>query len=137
AWQIIKNFQPNAEHTDLGYCFERSFLMFMCLNDALWVNGKNKSLELAYGKDDAYHAWVEVGNYVYDPTTLSKYQKDLYYKMLKVSDVVKITHDDVARNPDKVKSVSKMLTEYLNQIGKYEQTMSKDDKNTLEISFDY
>ena len=112
---IIHDFEPSA-NADNGHCFERSFLMFMCVDDALWVQGDNKILELKYGKEDASHAWVEVGNSVYDPTTLLKYPKDLYYKMLKVSNVIKLSHKDIAQRNDIAPKLLTMVNYYLSTI---------------------
>lgn len=100
----IKYFQPNKDAKD-GKCFARSFAMFMCFDDALWVQGNNKCLALAHGKEKARHAWIEIGDDVYDPTSLLKFPKDLYYKMLKVSNVVKYTHAEYLQAvPDAVTS---------------------------------
>ena len=96
VYQIIHDFKPNEERDKVGFCFERSFLMFISNKDAVFVKGKNKILELKYDKNSAQHAWIEVGDFVYDPTTVTRYPKSLYYKMLKVTNVDKVTHEELA-----------------------------------------
>ncbi len=73
-----------------GTCYDRSLYMFLALDDALLVRGNNKDLELMYGKDNAGHGWIEIGNYVYDPSLMLKYDKDIYYTLYGCSDVYKI-----------------------------------------------
>ena len=38
-------------------------------------------LEILHGNDHSGHGWIEIGNYVYDPTYLQKFDKNLYYEM--------------------------------------------------------
>ena len=63
--------------------------MFFCFEDAKLVRGDNKDLELLYGKENAGHGWVEIGDYVYDPSTMKRYDKDLYYKIFEPSNIYK------------------------------------------------
>lgn len=73
-----------------GTCYDRSLYMFLALDDdAVLVRGNNKDLELKYGKGHGGHGWVEVGNFVYDPSTMLKYDKDTYYKLYGCTDVKK------------------------------------------------
>ena len=72
-----------------GKCYDRSLYMFFCFEDAILVRGDNKDLELLYGKDYAGHGWIEIGDYVYDPSTMKRYDKDLYYEMYKPYNVYK------------------------------------------------
>ena len=74
----IKYLRPK---TGPGKCYDRSLYMFFCFDDALLVRGDKLNLELLYGKDNAGHGWIEIGDYVYDPTMLMRFDKDLYYKM--------------------------------------------------------
>ena len=62
-----------------GTCYDRSLYMFLALDDALLVRGNNKDLEYNYGKNHAGHGWIEVGNYVYDPSLMLRFDKDTYY----------------------------------------------------------
>ena len=73
-----------------GTCYDRSLYMFLALDDALLVRGNNKDLEYNYGKNHAGHGWIEVGNYVYDPSLMLRFDKDIYYKLYCCSDVHKI-----------------------------------------------
>ena len=73
-----------------GTCYDRSLYMFLALDDAILVRGNNKDLEYNYGKGDEGHGWVEVGNYVYDPSLMVKFDKDTYYALYRCSNVSKI-----------------------------------------------
>jgi len=73
-----------------GTCYDRSLYMFLALNDALLVRGDNKDLEYNYGKGHGGHGWVEIGDYVYDPSLMLKFDKDTYYSIYGCSNVKKI-----------------------------------------------
>lgn len=73
-----------------GTCYDRSLYMFLALDDAFLVRGNNKDLEINNGKGHGGHGWVEVGNYVYDPSLMLRFDKDLYYKLYGCSNVRKI-----------------------------------------------
>jgi hypothetical protein len=72
-----------------GTCYERSLYMFLALDDALLVRGNCLDLEYTYGPGHGGHGWVEIGDYVYDPATGYRYDKDLYYKANGVSNVTR------------------------------------------------
>ena len=82
------------KHSDrmfpLGTCYDRSLYMFLALDDAVLVRGNNKDLEYNYGKGHGGHGWVEVGEYVYDPSIMLRFDKDTYYELYGTSDVYKI-----------------------------------------------
>lgn len=73
-----------------GTCYQRSLYMFLALDDALLVRGKTKSLEYRFGLEEAGHGWVEIGNYVYDPSLMLKFDKGIYYSLYGCSDISKI-----------------------------------------------
>lgn len=75
----IKYFKPKSFP---GHCYERSLFMFFCFDDALLVEADTKLLEYKYGKGNGKHCWIEIGNYVYDPTLLKRFEKNIYYKIL-------------------------------------------------------
>ena len=77
-----------------GRCLDRSLCMFFCFDDAILVRGDCKDLEYKYGKEEAIHGWVEIDNYVYDPTLLMRIDKDLYYDMYQPTNVIKATKED-------------------------------------------
>jgi len=72
-----------------GTCYERSLYMFLALDDALLVRGNNKDLEYNYGKGHEGHGWIEVGDFVYDPSLMLKFDKDTYYSLYGCSNVTK------------------------------------------------
>lgn len=74
----------------IGTCYDRSLYMFLALDDAILVRGNNKDLEYNYGKGHGGHGWVEVGDYVYDPSIMAKFEKDVYYKLYGTTDVTKV-----------------------------------------------
>jgi len=86
----IKHFKPKIGP---GNCYERSLYMFFCFKDALLVRADTKNLELKYGKSDAGHGWIEIGDYVYDSTFLMRFEKDLYYDMFIPKKVKKYSHE--------------------------------------------
>jgi len=73
-----------------GTCYERSLYMFLALEDALLVRGDNKDLEYNYGKGHEGHGWVEIGDFVYDPSLMLKFDKETYYSIYGCSNVKKI-----------------------------------------------
>lgn len=77
-----------------GKCYDRSLYMFFCFDDAILVRGDNKDLELRYGKDNAGHGWIEMDSYVYDPSLMMKFDKDLYYEIYKPTNVSKCTKQE-------------------------------------------
>ena len=77
-----------------GKCYDRSLFMFFCFDDALLVRANNKDLELRFGKENAGHGWIEIGNYVYDPSLLMRFEKDLYYKIYSPTNIFKATKED-------------------------------------------
>lgn len=77
-----------------GKCYDRSLFMFFCFDDALLVRGDNKDLELRFGKENAGHGWIEMGDYVYDPSLMMRFERDLYYKIYNPTDVHKATKED-------------------------------------------
>ena len=84
-----------------GKCDSRSLYMFFCFDDALLVRGDKFNLELMYGKENAGHGWIEIGDYVYDPTMLVRFDRDFYYQMFSPTNVSKATKDDyVSVNED-------------------------------------
>ena len=81
-----------------GTCYDRSLCMFLALDDAILVRGSNKDLEYNFGKKNAGHGWVEVGNFVYDPSFMLKFDKDTYYSLYECSDVKKIDKSTYLEN---------------------------------------
>ena len=73
-----------------GTCYDRSLYMFLALDNAVLVRGNNKDLEVRYGKGHGGHGWIEIGDYVYDPSLMLKFDKATYYKIYGCSDVKKI-----------------------------------------------
>lgn len=73
-----------------GTCYERSLYMFLALDNALLVRGNHKDLKYHYGKGNEGHGWIEVGNFVYDPSIMLKFDKATYYELYGCSNVVKM-----------------------------------------------
>lgn len=68
-----------------GTCYERSLYMFLALDDALLLRGDHKVLGFKYGKGHEGHGWIEIGDYVYDPSLMLKFDRDTYYEIYGVS----------------------------------------------------
>lgn len=77
-----------------GKCYDRSLYMFFCFENAVLVRGDNKDLELRFGKDNAYHGWIEMDGYCYDPSSLLRFKKETYYKVYKPYNISKITVEE-------------------------------------------
>jgi len=73
-----------------GKCYERSWLLTMAFDECYLVRGDLKDYGISYGKEHAGHGWVEADGWIYDPTSLYRYKKDLFYKIHKPRRVVKI-----------------------------------------------
>ena len=65
------------------------YICFFFFDDALLVRGDEKNLELLYGKDNTGHGWIERDNYVYDPSSLMRFDKYLYYKIFQPTNISK------------------------------------------------
>lgn len=136
VFTIINDFKPDEDSNEVGHCLERSFLMFLCNHDSVWVYGNNQNLAIKYGKQNSTHAWVEIGNFVYDPTTIRRYPKKLYYNMLKINHVKKLTYGNYQQNGVDDNLIT-MLKEYIGTIKPCIEKQIKKQKNNIEISFDY
>lgn len=73
-----------------GKCYDRSYLITMGFENSTLVRGDNKDLEINYGKGNAGHGWVENNGFVYDPTLLLRFKKELYYEIYKPSNLLYI-----------------------------------------------
>ena len=136
VFAIINDFKPDEDSNEVGHCLERSFLMFLCNHDSVWVYGNNQNLAIKHGKQNSTHAWVEVGNFVYDPTTIQRYPKKLYYNMLKINHVKKLTYGNYQQNGVDENLIT-MLKKYIRTIKPCIEKRIKKQKNNNEISFDY
>lgn len=96
----IKYFKPIISP---GKCYDRSLFIFFCFDNAILVRGNNKDLELRYGTQCAGHGWVEMDNYVYDPSYLMRFDKDLYYKIFMPTEINKINKEEYCSNEDRKK----------------------------------
>jgi hypothetical protein len=74
----------------IGTCYDRSLYMFLALDNAVLCRGNNKDLEYNYGKGHGGHGWVEVGDYVYDPSIMLKFDKETYYKLYGTTDIMRV-----------------------------------------------
>lgn len=68
--------------------------MFFCFKNAILVRGNRKELELRCGKEKAFHGWIEIDDYCYDPTSLMRFKKETYYEIYKPYAIFKITHEE-------------------------------------------
>lgn len=82
-----------------GGCYDRSLLMFFCFPEALLCRGDHKDLELNYGKKNAGHGWIEIGDYVYDPSLLKRFDRKLYYNIYMPTNISKCTIADYCSTP--------------------------------------
>lgn len=86
----VSMYIKHSEHLfPQGTCYERSLYMFLALDDALLVRGSDKCLEYRYGKGHEGHGWVEIGDYVYDPSLMLKFDKNLYYELYGMTNLKK------------------------------------------------
>ncbi len=83
-----------------GGCYDRSLFMFFCFPEALLCRGDNKALELNYDKENAGHGWIEIEDYVYDPSLLMRFDKKLYYSIFMPTNISKSTMTDYCSNPE-------------------------------------
>ena len=83
---------------DIGTCYDRSLYMFLALDDAILVRGDNKDLEYNYGPGHEGHGWIELGNYVYEPSLGYRFDKDYYYKLYKCTNLRKCDRPTYDKN---------------------------------------
>lgn len=81
----------------IGQCYDRSLYMFLALEESVLVRSDRKDLKLVFGKESAGHGWIEIGDYVYDPTTRAKYSKALYYKIFEPTNTIYYTREDYSK----------------------------------------
>lgn len=84
-----------------GKCYDRSLYMFFCFDNAILVRGNNKDLELVYGIESAGHGWIEIDDYVYDPSYMMRFDKELYYKIFTPTKIVKMNKDEYCADKDR------------------------------------
>jgi len=107
----IKYLKPKWDFSE-GRCYDRSLYMFLSLEESVLVRGTNKELEIRYGKEDSGHGWVEIGDYVYDPSLLLRFKKEVYYKIYCPTNVKKYTKEEYCKSKvnqefyDKIKNTS-------------------------------
>ena len=77
-----------------GMCIDKAQEMFVCMKDAILVQGKTRTLELEHNNENAVHFWIEQDNYVYDPSSLLIYDKNFYYKIHQPKNVIKYTKEE-------------------------------------------
>lgn len=78
-----------------GRCDIRSKFLYFGVDNAKLVWGFRKDLEYKVGnREDSWHYWVEDDEWVYDPTTLHMYKKDIYYKAHGVSDMIYFSEEE-------------------------------------------
>lgn len=97
-----------------GKCYDRSLYMFFCLDNAILVRGDIKSLELQSGPYDAFHGWIELDNYVYDPTALMRFDKDLYYQIYQPKNITKCNIEEYCQNEDNRKIYNEVKNTTIN-----------------------
>lgn len=71
-------------------CFDKSLCMFLSLDDALLVSGSKHKIKDLYGKSGNGYDWVEVGNYVYDPFLMLKFEKETYYLIYECENISRV-----------------------------------------------
>lgn len=96
----IKYFKPIVSP---GKCFDRSLFMFFSLDNSILVRGNNKDLELRYGVECAKHGWIEMDNYVYNPSYMMRFDKKLYYKIFMPTELHRINKQEYCSNEDRKK----------------------------------
>ena len=103
----------------LGKCYDRSLYMFFALKEATLVRASVRPLELKFGPDGSGHGWIEMDGYVYDPTTLCRYTKDIYYKINKPKDITKCTVEEYCSDPDKKEFYEKNTSTTIDDLKPY------------------
>ena len=73
--------------TGPGKCYDRSLFMFFCFPDSLLCRGEHLDLTYRFGEGHGGHGWLEMGDYVYDPSSLLRFDKELYYEIYGVTDI--------------------------------------------------
>lgn len=109
----IKYFFPKEEE---GRCYDRSLYMFLAIEEAILVRGSRKDLEYLYGKESSGHGWIEIGDYVYDPTSRMKFSKSLYYQIYEPSNVYKTTRKEYCSNEESRKFLQNIVFTTLNDL---------------------
>lgn len=86
--------------------------MFFCFDDAWLVRGNNNALEFLYGREHSGHGWIEIGDYVYEPTLLLRFQKDIFYQIYSPTNVNKYSKEDyIRKNKDFYEEIKKTTLE--------------------------
>lgn len=77
-----------------GKCYDRSLFMFLSIKNSILVRANTKDLELKYGKENSGHGWIEKDKYVYDPSLMMRFDKDLYYEIYKPTNIEKCNKEE-------------------------------------------
>jgi Holliday junction resolvase RusA-like endonuclease len=97
-----------------GRCMDRSLYMFFCFDNALLVRGNNLDLELRYGISNGNHGWIEIGDYVYDPSLLMRFEKKTYYDIYRPSNVFKKTLEEYCMDKSRRKLYEEIKSATIN-----------------------
>ena len=84
-----------------GKCDIRAMYLYFGIENGKVVRGFRKDLLLmgnSKDKWDGVHYWVEDDDWVYDPTALYMYKKDVYYKAHGVTDIKVFTEEELEKN---------------------------------------
>jgi len=95
-----------------GQCYERSWIITMAFDECYLVRGDLADYKAFFGEEQGGHGWVEHDGWVYDPTTLLKYNKNLYYMLHNPNprNIIKHTKEEVFKNPDYQKCISGQIS---------------------------
>lgn len=98
----VKYLNP-ALHDDRGKCLDESLLMFFCFKKSILARGEMKDLKLK--EKPPYHGWIEMENYVYDPSRLLKFKIETFYQLYKPTNISRC-------NVEQYKMISKENKEF-------------------------
>ena len=87
----IKYLKPSVSP---GRCYDRSLGMFFAMPNSYLVRGNLKYFKIFGDEEEPNHGWVERDGLVYDPTWRLIFDKNYYYKMFNVEEVVRANHEE-------------------------------------------
>ena len=114
---------------------DKATCMFLCFENATLVYACSNYRNSVYRSNNNAHNWIEIGEYVYDPDTLCRYDKELYYEIYEPYDIKKFSLEEFCK--DNKQSIDEIVTTHKEDYksgGKYVHLLPKYVEAVKEIA---
>ena len=109
--------------------------MFLCFEDAKLVYACSNYRNSVYRTSNNAHNWIEIGDSVYEPDTLCRYDKELYYEIYEPYDIKAYDLEEYCK--DNNQSIDEIVTTHIEDYksgGKYAYLLPKYVESVKELA---